>query len=239
MFINIKKYHIISILLIFIGIYSGKSNATGVIPDTTVLIISEETDISHMGVKNTENEPLLLITTILDVPEDKGVTVLALPAVTRIEANGRQIVRFILDKSSAPLKFQHMKRVQFEGIPMVQTGDGKSSVKVSVRQNIPVIISPIGLKQDLEPWRYLELKWNNGEITLSNPSPYVIRLSQNISILPSSLIIKVLPRTYILPGEKFNLNIPYRIPDNVNSVQIFPASPYGFDVPPYNVTLNR
>jgi len=239
MSINIKKYYIISILLIFIGIYSEQSNATGVIPDTTVLIISEESDISQIGVKNTENEPLLLITTILDIPENKGITVLALPAVTRIEANGRQIVRFVLDKSGAPLEFQHLKRLQFEGIPMVQTGDGKSSVKVSVRQNIPVIISPIGLKQDLEPWKYLELKLNDGEINLSNPSPYVIRLSQNISILPNSPVIKILPRTYILPGEKFNLKIPSEIPESVNYIQIFPASPYGFDVPPYNLTLNK
>jgi len=240
--INIMKFKInIIYKLIVLSIFciSTYSNATGVLPDTTLLVISEENGVSQIGISNTENKPLLLITTIMDLPEDKDVTLLALPAITRIEANGRQIVRFILDKSNTPLKVQHLKRVQFEGIPIVDNTEGKSTVRVSLRQDIPVVISPSNLKQDPEPWKYLKLNWTNGKIILSNPSAYVIRLSQSISVLQNSPAIKVLPRTYVLPGESFSVDIPSGIPENVNFVRIFPASPYGFEVPPYDTPLSR
>jgi len=236
---NFNRYIFIKIFFLSVCIISTQSNATGVLPDTTLLVISEEDGTAKMGVQNTENEPLLLITTIVDIPEDKGVTVLAFPAVTRIEANGRQIVRFILDKSDASLKVQHLKRVQFEGIPSVQNSEGKSTIKVSLRHNIPVVISPVGLKQEPEPWKYLNLNWGNGKLKLSNPSAYVIRLSQDISVISDSPAIKILPRTYILPGESFSVDIPSGIPENVKYVRIFPASPYGFDVPPFDASLNR
>ena len=159
--------------------------------------------------------------------------------LTRVEANGRQIIRFVLNKSDTPLKVQHLKRVQFEGIPAISTGDGKGAVKFSLRQDLPVIISPANLKQDSEPWKYLNLKQIERKIILSNPSPYVIRLSQTISIIPDSPAIKILPRTYILPGESFSIDIPFDIPENIKIVQISPASPYGFDVPPFDAPLNR
>lgn len=236
---NFNKYFFIKLFSLSLCIVSTQANATGVLPDTTLLVISEENGTAQMGVQNTENEPLLLVTTIVDIPEDKGVTLLAFPAVTRIEANGRQIVRFLLDKSDASLKVQHLKRVQFEGIPSVQNAEGKSTVKVSLRQNIPVVISPVGLKQDPEPWKYLNLNWGDGKLKLSNPSAYVIRLSQTISVAADSPAIKILPRTYILPGESFSVDLPSGIPEDVKSVRIFPASPYGFDVPPFDAPLNR
>jgi len=236
---NFNKYFFIKLFSLSVCIFSTQANATGVLPDTTLLVISEENGTAQMGVQNTENEPLLLVTTIVNIPEDKGATLLAFPAVTRIEANGRQIVRFLLDKSDASLKVQHLKRVQFEGIPSIQNAEGKSTVKVSLRQNIPVVISPVGLKQDPEPWKYLNLNWGDGKLKLSNPSAYVIRLSQTISVAADSPAIKILPRTYILPGESFSVDLPSGISEDVKSVRIFPASPYGFDVPPFDAPLNR
>lgn len=234
-----KKYLLGIIIFISIFTVSTQSNATGVLPDTTVLIISEENESSQMGIKNTDSEPLLLVTTIVDIPEDTGTTLVAFPAVTRIEANGRQIVRFVLDKSDKPLKVQHFKRVQFEGIPAINDADEKSAVKVTIRQEIPVIISPAGLKQDSEPWKHLKFNWVDGNIVCNNPSAYVIRLSQSVSFTPDLPATKLFPRTYILPGQSFTINIPTGVPENIKFVRIFPASPYGFDVPPFDAPLDR
>lgn len=235
---NLKNL-IFRVLFLYVFLFPALSNATGVLPDTTLLTISEETGISQMGIQNTEDSPLLLVTTIVDLPEDKGVTVLALPAVTRIEAKSRQIVRFLLDKGDTKLSVQHLKRVQFEGIPAIDVAAGKSTMKVSLRQDIPVVISPANLKQDPEPWKHLNLKWLEKKIIFSNPSPYVIRLSQIISIIPNSPAIQVFPRTYILPGESFSIDIPFDIPETIKVVRLFPASPYGFDAPPFDAPLNR
>lgn len=215
------------------------ASATGVVPDTPLLVISEDTGTAQMGVKNTQDEPLLLLTTIVDIPEDKGATVFALPAVTRIEGNKRQVIRFVLDKSDAPLKVQHLKRVTFEGIPTARPEGESSSVKIIIRQDLPVVISPAGLKQDPEPWKNLNLKWADGKLTLSNPSAYVIRLSQIVSVTPDAPALKILPRPFVLPGESFSVDIPTGVPDGIKTLQIFPASPYGFDVPPFDAPLTR
>lgn len=236
---SVNKNILAKVFWIYICSISIQANATGVLPDTTLLNISEESGMAQMGIQNTENEPLLLVTTIVDLSEDKDVTVLALPAITRIEANGRQIVRFALNKSDVELKVQHLKRVIFEGIPTANVVSGKNVVRVTVRQDLPVVISPLGLKLDPEPWKYLGLKSVDKKLTMSNPSAYVIRLSQVITVVPNSPAINILPRNYILPGESFSVDLATEIPEDIKFLRIYPASPFGFDVPSFEAPLNR
>ncbi len=167
------------------------AHATGMLPDTPLLVISEADGSSQKGLRNTDNEPLLLHTTIIDLPEDKGPGVFALPPVTRVEANGRQVVRFILEKSETPLTVQHLKRVRFEGIPPeLKDEAGRAVVRLTVAQVLPIVISPKGLEQDKEPWKKLTFRQQGDSILISNPSPFVARLSQEVSLLPSGKQVK-------------------------------------------------
>lgn len=235
---NHLKHRFPALLLASLFMTSTLANATGVLPETSVLLISQKTNTAQMGVMNTDDGPLLLLTTIVDLPDSKGVTVFALPAVTRVEGHKRQIVRFMLDESEAPLTVQQLKRVLFEGVPVTKV-DGKGKITTTIRHDLPVIISPAGLEQDPAPWTRLHLRWADDKLTLSNPSPFVVRLAQTVTVVAGNTGLKILPRTYVLPGETFSIPVPGGIAADVKSLRIQPASPYGFDVAPYDAPLER
>lgn len=235
---NYSKYYAHALVVVFwLGLHTGTA-ATGVAPDTTVLQISQKTNAAQMGVLNPDTEPLLLLTTLVDITGQKTANVYALPAVTRVEPGTRQIVRFVLDETEAPLQVQQLKRVLFEGIPVVKATAG-GSIQTTVRHDLPVIISPAGLEQDPAPWKLLRMRWADNQLTLSNPSPFVVRLSQTASTIPGSTSLSILPRTYMLPGESFSVAVPGGLAPEVSALRLYPASPYGFDVAPFDTPLER
>ena len=222
-------------------------SATGVRPETTILLISESDGLGQMVVENTDDSPALLDVKIIDLPEDQNLSVFALPASSRLEANGRQVVRFYLQKPDTPLTVQSMKRVSFEGIPgEKKTAEGTernrvSGVRLTVRQTIPMVISPAGLKQDNEPWRFLEARVHDSEnIEVNNPSPYVVRLTADVRIAPALKTSQLLRRTYILPGEKFDVSYAgIATAEGLTVMRIYPASPWGLAAPPYDIRITR
>jgi P pilus assembly chaperone PapD len=222
-------------------------SATGVRPETTILLISETDGLAQMVVENTDDTPSLLDVKVIDLPEDQNLSVYALPASSRIEANGRQVVRFYLQKPDKPLTVQSMKRVSFEGIPgerKLAAGIEKSrtsGVRFTIRQTIPMIISPATLKQDNEPWRFLEARVRDAEIIeVNNPSPYVVRLNSDVRIAPALKNSQLLKRTYILPGETFSLSYAgIATAETLTVMRIYPASPWGLAAPPYDIRITR
>lgn len=225
------------VVVSWLGLHT-QATATGVLPDTTVLQISQKTNAAQMGVLNSDTEPLLLLTTLVDIAGQKAANVYALPAVTRVEPGVRQIVRFILDETEAPLKVQQLKRVLFEGVPAVQAVAG-GAIKTTIRHDLPVIVSPASLEQDPTPWRKLHIRWADSQLTLSNPSPFVVRLSQTVSTVPGNTDLTILPRAYILPGESFSIAVPGGLAPDVNVLRIQPASSYGFSAGSFDIPLER
>lgn len=215
--------------------------ATGVLPDTTLLVISESDGNAQMGVLNTDEGPLLVHTTIVDLPEDKdSPSVFPIPPVIRVEGGTRQIVRFVMAKDGKPLKVQHLKRVIFEGIPVTSTNKSQSVIQMNVRQDLPVVISPEGLEQDPEPWKKIEWRIESNKLSVRNPSPFVARLSPEIELLPGGQRVKVLPHAFVLPGDALLLPFPEGIEaSSVKSIRLQPASPYGFALDLYEVPLIR
>jgi P pilus assembly chaperone PapD len=230
----------VSLCVCAVACLAFPAGATGPKPDSTIVLLSEELGQAQMGVKNTEQVPLLLHTTIEDLPCDDGVSVLSLPTVARMEPGGRQMVRFVLSKPGAPLKVQHLKRVSFEGIPSKPQGESASSqVRFGVRQSIPMVISPKGLVQDNEPWKRLVFSVAGGQIHVRNPSPYVVRLHPDSELLPAGGRTQLVPRPYILPGESFSMRLPVGVTASaVKGMRLYPASPWGFAVAPYEVALD-
>lgn len=207
--------------------------AAGMQPETSVVILNEADGETAINVKNTDELASLLYTSVEDIPEDTEPLVVLTPPVARVEAGETQLVR-VIRQAGAPSKTQRLKRVIFEGIPMRSNMDGKSTVGVTVRQNLPLIIHPKGLERNREPWKLLHWDVADGHLKVVNDSPYVVRMAQNVTLQPSGKALS-LPKAYILPGE--TLAIPAQGADQDKSVTLHPATVYGYAVGAYEAPL--
>lgn len=89
--------------------------ATGMQPETSVVILYEAEGETSINIKNTDGTAALLYSSIENIPEDTESLVVLTPPVTRVEAGETQLVRF-LRQGGEPSKNQRLKRVIFEGI---------------------------------------------------------------------------------------------------------------------------
>ncbi|MCE0798957.1 fimbria/pilus periplasmic chaperone [Buttiauxella sp. S04-F03] len=212
--------------------------ADGMIPETSVVIVNEADGEATMKVTNSDAVASLLHVKVLDIPEDKEPLLLVTPSVARVEAGKTQQVRFILRTGNAPLKTQRMKRASFEGIASQKRENeaGESRVGVGVRQNLPVIIHPKGLARNDSPWTGLQWSLANGKLTVSNPTAYVVRLSPDVTLMPSQTRAQM-TKSYVLPGEKLDVSVTGAAA-SASAVRFVPATVYGFAVKHYDASLN-
>ncbi|MDI2141267.1 MULTISPECIES: fimbria/pilus chaperone family protein [unclassified Pseudomonas] len=212
------------------------ARATGMVPETPVVVLDEAVGEAGINVLNSEPHPALLHTTIEDVPQDTESLLLLTPPVSRVEAGATQRVRFIL-RSAEPLKTERLKRVVFEGIAP-QDSSGQAQVSLSVRQNIPAILRPANLPIDREPWRHLRWTQKGVEVQVRNPSPYVVRLGHSVMLLPVQRELD-LGRTYLLPGETLTLSGTAEGAPPATQVRLFPVTTYGFAIAHFDAPLGR
>lgn len=196
-------------------------------PETPMLFILEKDGGGSINVTNTDDQTELLYVKIHDLPDDPQPKLYATQPVMRLASGKTQLVRFILN-SDRPLQFQHLKRVTFEGI-RPKTGNDENKIDVNIRQNIPVIIHPQGLAMNSDPWKALVWSVNGDKLTVHNPSPYVVRLSQQITLLPQGKN-GLLTKTYVLPQQ----TVPVLVKETgqltaTQKVSIETVSKYGFD----------
>ncbi|WP_442910821.1 fimbria/pilus chaperone family protein [Kluyvera sp. CHPC 1.251] len=202
--------------------YSINSFATGMVPETSVLLVDAGKGEASMNVTNTDSSPSLLYTNIVALPDsDKSVRLIVSQPVVRVEAGQIQRIRFML-QTTAPLKYEAFARVTFEGIPPKEKG--KDRVAVTVRQDLPVIIHPAGLAEETQPWKYLEWKKEGNTLKVSNPSDYVVRMTQAFKTLPSNKAGS-LNKTYMLPHTSTTVQLPAAAD---TQVEFYPASRYGY-----------
>ncbi|OMG71974.1 fimbria/pilus chaperone family protein [Burkholderia ubonensis] len=181
------------------------AHASGMVPETSVVLIDEADGEAMMKVKNTDDKSALLYTIIEHVPDDKESLFAVTPPVARVDAGQTQLVRFILTNKTA-LKTERLARVVFDSIGERKDPDA-SVVAIRIRQNLPVIIHPKGLPVDREPWKRLKWDASGGKLRVSNDSPYVVRLGATVEILPMKKSA-YLPNTYMLPGQSTYVMMP-------------------------------
>jgi P pilus assembly chaperone PapD len=215
---------------------SMNAQADGMVPDTSVVIVYENDGETSVSVTNTDSQLALLHVTLEDIPEDNEPLLVVTPPLSRVESGKSQLVRFIL-QDHLPLKSQRLKRVIFEGMPKGRPAAeaGHARVGVTVRQNLPVIIHPKGLATNRSPWTGLTWAFDNHELLVTNDTPYVVRLAQELRLLPGDGKA-MLPRTYVLPGER--LRIPASA-TGASTVRLQPATLYGFAVAAYDAPIAR
>ena len=176
------------------------------------------------------------MTTLENTKDDSENLLVVIPPAARVEPGKIQRVRFILI-SPLPLKTERLKRVIFEGVPPQQKG--KSEVRMTVRQNLPVIIRPAGLEKDQAPWKHLVWGIAGGNLTVNNPSSYVVRLAQEVRTLPGN-VSWILPNSYILPGQSVSLASQQgKTVGEARQVRISPATTWGYTVQSYDAALSK
>ncbi|HIE9359437.1 TPA: fimbria/pilus chaperone family protein [Klebsiella quasipneumoniae subsp. similipneumoniae] len=232
MFISTLRFSLPGLCLLL----SCGVNATGMVPESSVVIIEEQNGEGTMNVTNTDSLPMLLTTTVQGIIQDDEKLLLVSPPAIRVDAGKTQKVRFIL-ASKQPLKTERLRRVIFSGIP--PQNKGKNEVRMSVSQNLPVLIRPANLPKEETPWKRLSWKVTGGSLLVSNDSPYVVRLAQGVKALPEGTDL-TLPQSYILPGEHLTLTPSMgQTLGNPSQVQISPATTWGYSVDTYLATVTH
>lgn len=219
-----------------LGCVAPASLADGMVPDTSVVIVNEADGEAAVSVTNTDTKLALLHVTLENIPEDSATLLFVTPPLARVEPSKSQLVRFIL-QTSEPLKTQRLKRVIFEGMPQQRSTAeaGRAQVGVTVRQNLPVILHPKDLAPNRTPWLGLTWRLKDDQLSVHNPTPYVVRLAQELQLLPGTGSA-MLPRTYVLPGE--TLTVPAKH-SGATTVRLQPATVYGFAVKAHEATITR
>jgi P pilus assembly chaperone PapD len=214
---------------------SSAALATGMVPQLPVAIIDQAEGESSMNVLNTDNTPLLLVTGLLNIEDDNITSLVTVtPPAARVEAGKKQLVRFIMTEKT-PLKTEHLGRVTFEGVP--PQNKGENQVRMSIRQNLPVLIRPAGLAKDEAPWKRLTWKQVGNQLTAVNDSPYVVRFSPQVTTLPDNSTW-TMPRTYILPGKSASFTLDKgQKGGTATSIRIIPTNVWGFSEKPYDAQL--
>lgn len=203
------------------------AHSTGMVPETSVVIVEGSDGEASMNVTNTDSYPMLLTTTLQDIAQDKEKLLMVSPPAIRVDGGKTQKVRFIL-MSKTPLKTERLRRVIFNGIP--PQSKGKNEVRMSVSQNLPVLIRPAGLPRDDAPWKRLTWKVAGNRLEVNNDSPYVVRLAQGVKTLPGNVSLS-LPQSYILPGQHLSLSAPAgKALSGTTQVRISPATTWGYSV---------
>lgn len=219
-----------------LSLLSAGVRATGVVPESSVVIVEEGEGDGAINVRNTDAFPVLLLTTLQDIEQDTEKLLIATPPAARVEPGKTQRVRFML-ASKKPLKTERFKRVVFEGVPPQEKD--KNIVRTTLRQNLPVIIRPDGLARDEAPWKRLEWSLKAGELSVNNPSPYVVRLGQGVTTLPDRSTW-MLPHAYVLPGQRLTLTLDGKqLNGTSSSVRLSPATTWGFTVDSFEAPLAR
>ncbi|MBV7553728.1 fimbria/pilus periplasmic chaperone [Pseudomonas sp. PDM28] len=211
-----------------------QAQADGMVPNTSVVIVNEADGEASVTVTNTDSTLALMHVTIEDIPEDTEPLAFVTPPLARVEASKTQLVRFIL-QADKPLLTQRLKRVIFEGIPQAKPAveAGHARVGVTVRQNLPLILHPKGLAPNRTPWTDLQWSLKGAQLTVRNDTPYVVRLGQEVTLLPSAGNV-LLPKTYVLPGEHISVPVPSSA---ATQVRFQPATVYGFSVPHHEAPI--
>lgn len=211
-------------------------NATGVVPETSVVVVEGSDGEGAINIRNTDAFPVLLLTTLENIKDDSATLLIVTPPAARVEPGKTQRVRFILI-SPEPLQTERLKRVIFEGVP--PQPKGKNEVRMTVRQNLPVIIRPAGLEKDLAPWKRLVWKLSGNSLVVNNPSAYVVRLGQGVKTLPGNARW-TLPSSYVLPGQTLTITTDQGGPvGTARQVRISPATTWGYTVNFYDTALSQ
>ncbi|QIA52687.1 fimbria/pilus periplasmic chaperone [Pantoea agglomerans] len=207
--------------------------AAGMRPEVPIVFLDDQNREATINVLNTDNSAALLHSKLQTIPEDPENKLIITPQLVKVDGGKKQQIRVVL-KDGVKLDTQKMQRIDFVSIP--QDDGKKNRARILIGQNIPVILSPAGLPLNTTPWTGLKFHRTGSSLRVENPTPYIIRLTKQIDLLPGKVSVE-LKNTYILPGEKLTLPLPQATASSVTSVRLHPVTRYGILTTPYDAQL--
>ena len=187
--------------------------------ESTGVILNEKDGRTSFNIENTSAEPILLVTKVNDLDNNKvSKNVLISPPVMRIDAGQSQQVNFLL-KQGTVLDHEVLLKASFEGVGQ----SSGHSAKMPVRQDVGMLIIPASVAETKTPWDDLTLKYDGNELVMSNSGKHVIRMAPQFTLKPSNEIV-MSGALYLLPAEIKR----FKVKSKPDSIEITPLSRYGF-----------
>lgn len=116
---------------------------TKIIPKTSILLINKKHNKTNINIKNTNNHPSLLYTTIINLPKNnKSIHLIPTQPIIHIKTNQIQQIQFLL-QTTIPLQSKKLKHITFKNIPPKNNKNNK--ITISIHQNLPILIHPTSL----------------------------------------------------------------------------------------------
>lgn len=216
------------------------ARADGMTPESSIVILQTDKASTSILVKNTGQSTDMLLVEILPIDEDTIEVASIDPAsgTTSVKPGQQQKVTFTLLDEIRKTDVQRLRRVVFEGAKgKPKRAQKRNEVGVTVRQNLPLIIHPAGLELVRDPWKFLKWTVADGNLTVSNDSKYVVRLSQEFESLPSNTVMG-LSRSYVLPNQRLTIKLPPGAASDAR-VRIHPATVFGFQTDHFEAPVSR
>ncbi|CAI1615209.1 fimbria/pilus chaperone family protein [Serratia proteamaculans] len=231
------KHHPIANVLMLAGLLSlGPAAVAGVQPEAAVLWVNADDGEAIISIKNTDSLPIMLLTKIEPIGEDKRKLLSVMPPLARVEGHSSKPVRFVLT-GDRDFSTQRLQRIYFAGLP-INTRVG-NNIDVGGGLNLPVIINPKGLAMKRDPWTLLQWRVVNHQLAVKNASPYVVCLAQTVIASPGDHKW-LLPRGYVLPGEQLLLPANNQASlDGVSRITLYPVAIDGYAVDSYTADVDQ
>lgn len=122
----------------------------------------------------------------------------ASPQAIVVGPNEVQTVR-ILYHNNHTISKEHIARVVFSGIPE-KRGNTTGRVDFIIGQDLPVVIRPTTLAANNDKWAYLKWQQRAHQLCVTNPTKYVIRYNNAVSLQPGNIAL-TMPKSYVLPDQ--------------------------------------
>lgn len=188
---------------------------------SNTVILEEREGRTAFTVSNPGREPILLLSRVDDLDEQKMAgNVLVTPAVTRIDPGQSQVINFAL-KQGLALEREYLLRASFEGV----TQKAEQGMRMPIRQQIGFILQPRALAPVAQPWQDLRVRVQDQRMQVRNSGRHVIRMGPTLELQPSGAT-GTLPHPYLMPGESIEVAMDGQ--GGGEHVQIVPLSRYGF-----------
>ncbi|WP_176091188.1 fimbria/pilus chaperone family protein [Burkholderia ambifaria] len=218
-------------LLAVAAAFSLHAHASTFTLESTTVIFDEREQRVAFNVKNDGESPILLVSKLEDLEADSKISqrILIAPPIARIDPGQSQQVNYALKKGTK-LGREYLLKASFEGIAQ----QGKGSMVMPIRQEIGFIVQPSSVPHTKTPWQSLKLVADGKQLTVSNPSPHVVRLVPELTVMPSGKVA-TLDHPYLMPGESHTLDIE----GSPEQVKITPLSRYGLVQQPVDLPVTR
>lgn len=178
---SMSRYGIILSALFFM--IAGQAYA-GIIVGGTRFVMQEKQKSISFFVKNTDADTYLIHTRIKPAtawaggvtPPQADSEFIATPPLFSLSGGKENIVRIMATALQLPQDRETLLQLEVAAIPSGKSE--KNSLQMAINSKFKLLWRPSGLKGNVDE-AYTHLKWalKDGEVKVSNPTPYVVTLS--------------------------------------------------------------